>query len=173
METDIFMELSMNDKLETVNKMLGNETQDHLKNVSEKIGMSYSAFTKIMRDNGNYQYNQTKRRYERLMSLEEYNEYRHLTINDKDSFNVALKFVDDHLDDIKKLLHVQQHQLTLSPEVYDPSSKTVNKSFQVNSTVYNRFTMLCANQHPHLRQKDLISQCLLDFLEKYEKTQSD
>ncbi|MFB6465427.1 hypothetical protein ACE38V_01285 [Cytobacillus sp. Hz8] len=71
MTSEEFMSLSMKDKLKTVNKMLEKEEKDHLKNFSEKVGIPYSDFTKIMMDN-DYQYNQTSKKYEKLMSLEEY-----------------------------------------------------------------------------------------------------
>lgn len=66
MNPDKFMNLPMKEKLNLVNKMLEKEEKDHLKNVSEKIGIPYSAFTKTMRDNGNFQYNQTTKKYENL-----------------------------------------------------------------------------------------------------------
>lgn len=168
MNADQFMALSMNEKLKNVNKMLEKETKDHLKNVSEKLGISYSALAKIMRDSGNYQYNQTSKRYDRLMSLEEYEEFRQSTMYDNGITNEGLKFIEVHLDDLKELLWIHQNQLTLDPEIYDPSSKTINKSFQVNADVFKGFSELCSTQFPHLRQKDLLSQCLLDFTKKYE-----
>ena len=173
MNEEEFMNLSMKEKLRTVNKMLENEEIDHLKNVSEKVGIPYSAFTKIMRDNGNYQYNQTSKRYERLMSLEEYERYLQLGASDEDKSNETLKFLEEHLDELKKILLVHQNQLILDPEVYDPTYKTASKSFQVNVNIFEQFSELCSTQFPHLRQKDLVSQSLLDFVRRFQKTRSD
>lgn len=173
MNPEEFMSLSMNEKLKTVNKMLKREEKDHLKNVSEKVGIPYSAFTKIMRDNGNYQYNQTSKRYEKLMSLEEFEQYLHIGTNKVKESNLTLSFLEEHLDELKKLLMIHQNQLILDPEVYDSSCKTASKSFQVNLNIYDQFTELCSIHFPHLRQKDLISQCLLDFVRKYQKTPTE
>jgi len=173
MNTDEFMNLSMNEKLKTINKMLEKEDKDHLKNVSAKIGIRYSIFTKIMRDNGNYQYNQTSKRYEKLMSLDDYEKYLQNSTNTAKNTNETLDFLSEHLEDLKNLLLTNQSQLILDTKVYDTSSKTLNKSLQVNADIYKRFTELCATEFPHLRQKDLVSQCLLDFIQKYQKSHSD
>lgn len=172
MNMEEFMNLSMNEKLKIVNKMLENEEKDHLKNVSERIGIPYPAFTKIMRDNGNFQYNQTSKKYEKLMSLEEYEQYLQLGANGVEKSNDTLNFLEEHLDELKKLLLVHQNQLILDPEVYDPSCKTASKSFQVNLDIFEQFTEVCSTQFPHLRQRDLVSQCLLDFVRRYRKTRS-
>lgn len=172
MNTDNFMDLSMIDKVEIVNQMLADERDNHLKKVAQKLNLSYSTFTKVMRDNGNYQYNQTSKCYEKLMTLKEYKEYLRSRTN-KSTHNEAIRFLEEHLEEIKKLLDVHANQLVLSPEVYDPSRKTVNKSFQVNVDIYNQFAEICSIKFPHLRQKDLVSQCLLDFVRRYEKTLSD
>lgn len=175
MTTEEFMGLSMNDKVRTVNKMLEKEEKDHLKKVSEKIGIPYSAFTKLMRDNGNFQYNQTTKKYEKLMSLEEYEVYIDSVekLDKSDKPNETLRFLERHLDELKRLLHDHQDQLIIDPIVYNPSAKTINKSFQVNADIYNRFSELCAAQFPHLRQRDIISMSLLEFTRKYEEAPSE
>lgn len=173
MNPEEFMSLSIDDKVKTSNKMLAMEDKDHLKNVSKALGISYPAYTKIMRDNGNYQYNQTSKRYEKLMSIEEYEKYLQLEENSVERSNETLNFLEDHLADLKNLLAVQQNQLILDPEVYDPFCKTANKSFQVNVDIFEQFTELCSSQFPHLRQRDLVSQSLLDFVRRYQKTHSE
>lgn len=173
MDTNNFMDLSMNEKLKTVNKMLAKEDKEHLKNVSQRLSIPYSAFTKIMRDNGNYQYNQTSKRYEKLMDLTEYELYIGLKKGHNDSPNNTLHFLEEHLDELKQLLIIHKNQLILDPKVYDLACKTSSKSFQVNMNIYDQFTDLCSTRFPHLRQRDLVSQCLLDFVQKYGKTLSD
>lgn len=173
MNADQFMNLSIKEKLKTVNKMLDMEDKDHLKNVSAKVGMPYSAFTKVMRDNGNYQYNQTSKKYEKLMSLEDYEKYLQLDQKRNVSSSETLDYLEEHLDEIKKLLKEYQDQLILDPSVYHTSSKTVSKSLQVNEDIYNQFTKLCSTHFPHFRQKDIVSQSLLDFVQKYQKTPFD
>lgn len=173
MNPEEFMSLSMEDKVKTANKLLETEEKDHLKNVSKVLGIPYPAFTKVMRDNGNYQYNQTSKRYEKLMSLEEYERYLQFGANNGDNSNETLNFLEAHLDELKTLLVVHQNPLILDPVVYDPSCKTTSKTFQVNLDIFDQFTKICSTQFPHLRQRDLVSQSLLDFVRKYQKTRSD
>lgn len=172
MNTEDFMGLSMIDKVELVNQMLVKESDFHLKRVAQKLNLSYSTFTKVMRDNASFQFNQTTKSYEKLMTLKEYKEYLGSRTN-KNTQNESIRFLEEHLEEIKTLLDLHANHLVLSPEVYDPSCKTVNKSFQVNVEIYNQFAELCSTKFPHLRQRDLLSQCLLDFLRRYEKTLSD
>lgn len=172
MNPEEFMNLSIEEKLRVVNKMLKNEEKDHLKRVSERVGIPYSAFTKTMRNNGDYQYNQTSKKYEKLISLEEYEKYLHTATKKENESNETLDFIEKHLDELKQLLEVNQNQLILSPEVYDPSCSTTSKSFIVNADVYDQFTKLCSTHYPHLRQRDLVSQSLLDFVRRYQKTPS-
>lgn len=173
MKAKEFMNLPMEKKLEIVNEMLEKEEKDHLKNVSRKLKIPYNTFTKLMRSNGNYHYNQTSKKYEKLMSLEEYESYRKLQLQTKQNSSEALMFIEENLDELKRLLHDHQNQLIIDPIVYNPSSKTINKSFQVNADIYNRFAELCATQFPHLRQRDLISMSLLDFTRRFQNAPTD
>ncbi|MER3119180.1 hypothetical protein [Bacillus subtilis] len=116
MNPDKFMNSPIIEKLNLVNKMLEKEEKDHLKNVSEKIGIPYSAFIKIMRDNGNFQYNQTTKKYEKLMGLEEYEKYLQFEDNTEEKADEALKFLKEHLEDLKKLLEIHHNQLILDPK---------------------------------------------------------
>lgn len=175
MKAEEFLSLPMKDKLKFVNEMLEKETKDHLKNTSQRLGISYNSFTKIMRDNGNYQYNQTSKQYEKLMSLEEYEKYLDSTVNTiaGHTSNETLQFLEEHMDELKRLLENHANHLMLDPMVYDPSSKTATKTFQVNANVYNQFAELCTTQFPHLRQKDIVSMSLLEFCRKYQKSPSE
>jgi|SRR5690625_164863 len=173
MTPEKFMNLPMKKKLETVNQLLEKETKDHLKNVSEKLGLPYNTFTKMMRDNGNFHYNQSIKRYEKLMSLEDYEKYLQLQSITNHGSNEALKFVEDHLDDLRSLLGTDEKQLVLDPKVYDLTTKTGNKSLQLNLEIFEAFSRFIATEFPHYRQRDLLSQSLLEFIRKYQKAPSE
>lgn len=162
--------LPIKEKLEIVNKMLQQESKDHLKNVSLKLDIPYAAFTKIMRDDGNYQFNQTSKTYEKIISLEEYEHLLQSKSHKVEDTDEILAFLSENLNELKELLSCNQYELVLNPKIYDVNSKSANKSIQVNLEIYNQFTELCSKKYPHLRQKDLISQCLFDFIQKYQKT---
>lgn len=168
MNTEEFLKLPMYKKLEVVNKMLEMEEKDHLMNVSKRLGIPYNSFTKLMRDNGNFHYNQSKKQYQKLMSLEEYDSLLRLQSQTKHNYSEALQFVEENLAQLKRLLLEYQEQLIIDPLVYNPDSKTINKSFQVNKEVYEEFANLCSTKFPHLRQRDIVSMCLLDFIKKYK-----
>ena len=72
MNTEDFMNLLPEKKVDVVNELLQKESSNHLQNVAKKLGMSPSTFSKVMRHNDNYQYNQSKKQYYKLMSMEEY-----------------------------------------------------------------------------------------------------
>lgn len=167
MDTQKFMSLSMLEKVEVVNKMLGEETENHLKNVAKNLGLSPSTFSKIMRDNSSYQYNQTSKRYDRLLTLDEYKQYLQSESN-TDKTQESIQFVSNHIDELKQLLQAYSNQLILNPKVYNPNSKTITKTVQVNADIYEEFTNLWATHYPHLRLRDIISQCLLDFTKTYQ-----
>ncbi|MBU9710889.1 hypothetical protein [Evansella tamaricis] len=168
MDTQKFLNLSILDKVEVVNKMLEEETENHLKNCATKLGLSPSTFSKVMRDNSSYQYNQTGKRYDRLLTLDEYKQYLQSGSN-TDKTQESLLFISKHIDELKQLLQAHSNQLILNPKVYDPNNKTITKTVQVNADIYEEFTNLWTTHYPHLRLRDIVSQSLLDFTTTYHK----
>ncbi|MGG3772951.1 hypothetical protein [Heyndrickxia faecalis] len=167
MDTQDFMKLSSLERVELVNRMLENEQENHLEKVATKLGLKTSTFSKIMRDNASYQYNQTSKRYDRILTIDEYKRYLESGANVNKS-DESLQFVSEHLDELKKLLSAHQNQLVLEPEIYDPNGKSLTKTLQMNAAIYERFSKLCATQFPHYRTRDLFSKCMLDFIRTYE-----
>ncbi|WP_251553965.1 hypothetical protein [Neobacillus muris] len=167
MDTQDFLKLSSLERVELVNKMLENEQEKHLENVAAKLGLKLSTFSKIMRDNASYQYNQTSKRYDRILTIEEYKRHLNSGINENRS-EESLQFVTDHLDELKTLLNAHKKELILEPEIYDPNSKTITKTLQMNAAISERFSKLCSSQFPLYRTRDLFSKCMLDFINKYE-----
>lgn len=167
MDTQDFMKLSSLEKVELVNQMLENEQENHLENIANKLGLKASTFSKIMRDNASYQYNQTSKRYDRILTLDEYKRYLESSGANVNKSDESLQFITDHLDDLKSLLNAHGNQLILEPEIYDPNSKSVTKTFQVNAAIYDQFSKLCATLYHHLRTRDLFSKCMLDFIRSY------
>lgn len=165
MDTQRFLDLSPEEKVEVVNDMLLQENDNHLKNVAEKLGMSASSFSKTMRDNDKYQYNQKNKKYFRLLTVEEYKQMAKKP--SKHAYDEALQFLTNHLEDLELLLNQFQTSFQLEPQVYQHDSKTVTKSFQINKDIYDCFIHICQTRLPHLRQKDIISQCLLTFCNRY------
>ncbi|WP_440897444.1 hypothetical protein ACS127_05585 [Amphibacillus sp. Q70] len=167
MNTNDFMNLSSEERVNLVNGLLKKEQVNHLQNVAKKLGMTPSTFSKIMRDHDNFQYNQSKKQYYKLMSMEEYQQMaQHV---DNATYDDSLQFLNDNLDKLKKLLDESSTQLIINPKIYSVDSKTNTKTVQVNAEIYEQFQQLAADKFPHLRLRELFSQSLLDFTEKYKE----
>ncbi len=167
MDTQKFMNLSAIGRVELANKMLSEETNDHLKNVASKLGLSESTFSKIMRDNASYQFNKTSKQYDRIMPIEEYKKYLHSGSNEN-KMEETLQFLGEHLEELKGLLHTHETQLILEPEIYDSSSTTITRTIQVNESVYQQFSDLYSSRFSHIRLREIYSKCLLDFIKTYQ-----
>ncbi|MCM3443729.1 hypothetical protein [Metabacillus halosaccharovorans] len=167
MDTQKFMNLSALERVELANKMLSEETNDHLKNVASKLGLSESTFSKIMRDNASYQFNKTSKQYDRIMPIEEYKKYLQSGSNEN-KMEETLQFVAEHLEELKGLLHAHENELILESEIYDPSSKTITRTIQVNESVYQQFSDLYSSRFSHIRLREIYSKCLLDFIKTYQ-----
>ncbi|WP_176215269.1 hypothetical protein [Cytobacillus gottheilii] len=171
MDTQKFMSLSAIERVELANKMLSAETNDHLKNVASKLGLSESTFSKIMRDNASYQYNKTSKQYDRIIPIEEYKKYLQSGSNEN-KMEETLQFVAEHLEELKGLLHAHESELILEPEIYDPSSKTITRTIQVNEDIYKEFSDLYSSKFSHIRLREIYSKCLLDFIKYYQPKKS-
>lgn len=170
MDAKVFQEMSSLERAESINKLLLEFDDDHLKNAAKAVGMKYSAFCKIMREGG-FTYSQSKKQYEKTISLEEYKEFQTSTSIDNGS-DEAVRFIVNHLNELKQLLNQHETQLLLDPKVYAPDSKSVTKSIVVNKEIYEEFSELCTRRFSHLRLKDIVSNCLYDFVKQNKKTPS-
>ncbi|MGN8842991.1 hypothetical protein ACTNDN_09235 [Niallia sp. HCP3S3_B10] len=166
MDTQKFMSLSSLEKVELVNKML-KENDFLLKVVSSKLGLPESTLSKVIRGNSCYQFNKTSKQYERIMPIEEYKKYLQTGANE-DKMEESLQFVAEHLEELKRLLHSNETQLILEPEIYDSSSKTITRTIQVNEDIFKAFSDLYSSRFQHIRLREIYSKCLLDFIKTYQ-----
>lgn len=165
-----FQEMPLLERAEFINNLLLEYDEDHLKRASEAVNMTYSAFCKEMR-RGGFTYSQSKRQYEKTLSLDDYKDIQTSTPIDNGN-DEALRFIATHLNEIKELLNSHETLLVLDPKVYAPTSKSVTKSLVVNKEIYEEFTDLCMTRFPHLRLKDIVSNCLYSFVKQNKKTPS-
>jgi len=166
MNQEEFQKMDLIERVELVNSYLANEIEDPLKRVSEKLQMNYGTFCKEMR-RGGYSFNQSRKQYEKTLSIEEFKEIEKYLNKNGDSDDVV-QFIKDHFDELQSLLKVHSEQLVLNPVVYDPNIETVTKTVQISSKVYNDFSNLCTTKFGHIRLKDVYSQCLYEFTERYK-----
>lgn len=158
------------ERAEFINKLLLKHDEEPLQKAADAVNMSYSAFCKEMR-RGGYTFSKNKKQYEKTLSLDEFKEIQSLTPSGIGN-DEAMQFLTTHLDEIQELLNVHKTQLVLDPKVYDPETKSITKSLVVNQGVYEAFTDLCMTRFPHLRLKDIVSNCLYSFVKQHKKTPS-
>ncbi len=170
LEAREFQEMPLLERAEFTNKLLLEYDEDPLKKAAEAVNMKYSAFCKEMR-RGGFTYSQSRRQYEKTLSLDEYKDIQ-TSVPSEGANDEALQFIAKHLNEIKELLNIYDAQLVLDPKVYDPKSKSVTKSLVVNREIYEEFSNLCMTRFPHLRLKDIVSNCLYSFVKQHEKTPS-
>jgi hypothetical protein len=170
MDAREFQEKPLLERVEYINALLLKFDEEPLKKAAEAVNMSYSAFCKEMR-RGEFTYSQSKRQYEKTLSLDEFKKIQS-SISSEDVNEEVVRFFASHLDEFKELLNVHKNEFILDPKVYDPNSKSVSKSLFVNKEIYNEFTDLCTKQYGHLKLRDIVSQCLYDFVKRHQKTPS-
>lgn len=170
LEAREFQEMPLLERAEFINKLLLGYDEDPLRKVAEAVNMKYSAFCKEMR-RGGFAYSQGKRQYEKTLSLDEDKDVQ-TSVPSRSGNDEAMQFIAEHLNEIKELLNIHDAQLVLDPKVYDPKSKSVTKSLIVNKEIYEEFSNLCMTRFPHLRLKDIVSNCLYNFIKQHEKTPS-
>lgn len=165
MRFDEFQKMNFVERAEYVNSILA-ETQD-LRAACDELELNYGSFCKEMRAGG-YTFNQSRKQYEKTLSIEEYKKIQQHINHSEDSSDV-IQFITEHFDELKELLRIHTDQLVLNPTVYDPSIDMVTKTFQINSHIFKEFSDLCATKFGHLQTRHIFSQCLHEFIEKYKE----
>jgi phage antirepressor YoqD-like protein len=114
------LEMNLIERASYVNELLKKEGD--LKKVAQSLGIKYSSFCKEMRTGG-YSYNQSKKQYEKTLTLDEYikiRDYEKETSEKEDAIN----FLTSHLTEIKEILYVYSENLILDSKVYQPNIPT-------------------------------------------------
>lgn len=162
MNKETFFTMPYEKRAEEVNKLLQSSS---LKEVAEKLGISYSTFTKEMQA-GDYVFIQRDNRYYKFIR----------DPNDKPSntshnieYSNELTFVRDNLDTLKKLIETNTNRppLILEKTIYSKNSSYSVKSIKMNDDIYSSFSKFCNDNYPHFRVQDLIAQSLLEFMNRY------
>src|SRR5690606_9282173 len=87
---------------------------------------------------------------------------------DENKMEETLQFVAEHLEELKGLLHANETQLILEPEIYDSSSTSITRTIQVNEDIFKSFYDLYSSRFSHIRLREIYSKCLLDFIKAYQ-----
>ncbi|WP_153976931.1 hypothetical protein [Paenibacillus xylanilyticus] len=161
MNKETFFTMQHDKRAEEVNKLLQSFTLDE---VAEKIGVSYSTFTKDMQA-GDYVFIKRDNRYYKFLRDPFSMPPKKQTIVDSEE----LIFLKENLEKLRSLVKNKNDNsiLVLDQKIYSKNSQFLVKSIKMNEEIYGRFTQNCVEKFPHFRLQDLIAQSLLDFIEKY------
>ncbi|WP_088072038.1 hypothetical protein [Gottfriedia luciferensis] len=155
-----FFNMNLTKRVLMVNKLLKEEKEDQLKITADKIGITYSQFTKEMQK-GNYVYIKRLNKYCKFMDEETENKS-----NLKESSGTLTiefeAFLQENFEVLQKIVEIHERkQLILCEAIFDGGAS--NKSFKINDNVYQKFINLCKEKFPMYRQMDLMGQALYDF----------
>lgn len=161
MNKETFFTMQHDKRAEEVNKLLQSFS---LEEVAEKIGVSYSTFTKEMQA-GDYVFIKRDNRYYKFLR----DPYSIPTKKPPVVDSEELNFLKENLEKLRKLVESNNDKsiLQLDQRIYSKNSQFLVKSIKMNEDIYGTFTQYCDEKFPHFRLQDLIAQSLLDFIEKY------
>ncbi|MDQ0159746.1 hypothetical protein [Alkalibacillus salilacus] len=160
MQQDNFISQSPKKRVEIVNNLLRKEEYS-LQDVADELGLKYSTFTKVMQED-DYVYIKRDNQYYRFVRDEDM-----ITTTEKsdDEFSYLL----ENLDTLKSIIEDRKahSDLILDKRIYRTDSKPVTKNFRISEDIHGRFAQLCNDYYPHLKMQDIVSQLLLDFIDRH------
>lgn len=152
-----FFTISTDERLEYINSLLGKYEKDNLKNVSEEIKIDYNLLCREM-SKDDLVYIKRDRKYYKILKDDT------ALTSPISNYNKELQFLRDNFDTLKGLLTYNLKPFTLDKRVYSSTEKTINKNIKVNQDIYDDFISICSQQFSYLKIQDIISQCLLNFI---------
>ncbi|HLR79162.1 MAG TPA: hypothetical protein VK119_01015 [Bacillota bacterium] len=161
MNIDKFTSLTAKQRVNIVNNLLKREGF-RLQEVAKEIGMKYSSFTKLMQED-DYVYIKRDNQYYKFIRDEK------KMLNNVETDNDEIAYIKENFSTLKELIELRKDNsdLLLDKRIYHSSSKHVTKNFRISDEIYKQFTRICNEQYPHLKIQDIVSQLLLDFIDKH------
>lgn len=158
-----FYEMDVHLRARKINEMLKNSS---LSEVAKKIGIPSSTFSKEMQK-GDYIYIKRENKYFRFIRDDSIAPSGNFTTQS----NEALEFLNEHLDDLKRLIkNYNSDTIQLNPKVYTDSSKVVTRSIRIRENLYKEFQSYCNSHYPYYSIHDLVAHCLVEFTNKKNNT---
>lgn len=161
MNIDSFTSLSAKQRVNIVNNLLKKEGF-RLQEVAKEIGMKYSSFTKLMQED-DYVYIKRDNQYYKFIRDEK------MIINNSEKKNNEIAYIKENFSTLRELIERRKdnNDLLLDKRIYHSTSKHVTKNFRISDEIYKQFTEICNEQYPHLKIQDIVSQLLLDFIDRH------
>lgn len=165
MDKEKFLSLPIQERVKYVNNMLHEYS---LSEIAEKLGISSSTFSKIMRE-GDYLYHQGEKTFFPFVRSET---DRKSGVGLQKSNIEIMDFVKEHIVILKQIVdeYSETKQLILDERIYGSKANYVNKNMRMNKDIYDEFVKFCKRDFPGLTIQHLCSQALIEFIAKYEKS---
>lgn len=85
--------------------------------------------------------------------------------------NEDLAYLLEHIDILKKLITTyEENVFILHPQIYAKNNSYSIKSIKVNDHIYHQFTEMWEDRFSYLKLQDLLSQCLIEFVERHDSS---
>jgi len=156
LDTKEFLEMDHDVRVKKINTMLQEYEEYSLKKVSEVVGINYSTFCKEMA-RGDYVYIKRDNKYYKFIK-DTNASFSHIT-----NYTLELNFIRDNLAKLETLMSYTNASFALDKRVY-MSDSLVNKNIKISENIYNEFIDICQTHYPYLKIQDIVSQCLLNFI---------
>ena len=160
MNKDQFFSTDPHSRVKKINKLLESQSLDE---VAKSIGIPRSTFSKEMQKE-DYVFIKRDNQFYRFVRDE-----KTFTQNDvyNDQTQNIMEFITEHQRDFEELFKMMKgERVDIDPQIYDDSTKVITKSIRIREHVYQNFQSFCQQQWPQFNIQDLISQALIEFMQK-------
>ena len=164
MNKDKFIALSNKERVQFVNDLLKNKAFT-LQQVADHVGVNYSTFTKIMQED-DYVYIKRENSYYKFARDENTIIQNHIA---EDEVTLFLK---ENLELLKTIVakYNANNDFTIDKKLFNINSKLSTKTFRMPEDLYQKFVDTCEKEFPYLKIQDIIAQLLVDFTNKYDRS---
>lgn len=159
MKQQEFLKMNEEERVSFINQMLVETNASKLADISMRVGMTPSTFSKKMSE-GDYRYSRSMKQYIRKdrndisMSTEE-----------------VISFFKENFQSLKEVIERgktnEEEVFVLSPEVIEKGDYTV-KNIRIPKFVNEQFSKLCEDKFSYLRLQDIQAQALWDFVKRFK-----
>lgn len=151
-----YRKLSVEDQVNWLNEEL---QKQELKKIAAELGMSTSTLTNGIRAAG-YKFDRAAKQYV-IATLNSINEDKQL-----------MAYLHEHFAELQMLVEMQRFEVNqdvkLDKRIGSMNAKYVAKSIKVQDNIYEEFEELYKTKFHQWKMQDVMTQMMLEFVEKYK-----
>ncbi len=152
-----YRKLPVEEQVNWINEEL---RKQELKNIAAELGMSISTLTNGIRAAG-FKFDRTAKQY--VID----------TLNKIDEDKQIMAYLHEHFAELQMLVEMQcfkvNQDVKLDKRIGSIGAKYVAKSVKVQDNIYEEFEELYKTKFHQWKMQDVMTQMMLDFVEKYKK----